>query len=794
MNVLPIPTSLRNPFGRFSPDGNEYIISDLHTPRPWVNVMSNKHYGLVISQVGSGFSWIDNSQLQRLTRWDQDLTTDLFGRFVYVQDIANPDWVWSTTHMPTQIQADREEVVFGSGYAVFVRELHGIRTTMTAFVALDINAEYWLIEVENLREEEAELRFSSYIDLHLGSNGDWHREFHRLFMETQIQENVMVAFKHTGLRENSRLQERLPFVAYHTTVGENVRHWNADKIDFLGSPGDLRHPAYFRSPQSGRNTGRWDDPISSASVEISLQPGEVRRFAYALGAEDDKTDALARARSTTLESVDAALTTLKSHWQSTLSATQVETPDPVFDLMNNNWLKVQTIIGRLDARSAYYQQGGAYGYRDQLQDSLLYLSIDPSRTLDQLCLHSEAMYEDGGVRHWWHPNTSIFAESHHCDTCLWLAHGTLAYLDETNDLKSLEGRHRFLNRETQQFGETGTLLDHIFRGIDRALNRLSSRGLPLIGAGDWNDGLSHAGIEGKGESVWLAMFLYDILRRWKPILEEVGESGRADQFERAARSLQAAVEKHGWDGGWYIAGTKDDGNVFGGHDCAEGALFLNPQTWAVISEIAEGDRANSAMEAVIDRLIKPYGALLLHPAYSKVDPYIGYITRYAPGLRENGGVYSHASTWAVIALAKLGRLTDAYDLYRAMLPCKSEDNAAGYSAEPYVMPGNVDGPDSPREGRAGWTWYTGSSAWMHRVALDWLCGIRATRQGLTLNDGVPDWERYVVRRRFRGKTCEIEYLGRGSVRQIQVNGDETCGPIDPTRWPETTLQIQVSRG
>jgi len=275
----------------------------------------------------------------------------------------------------------------------------------------------------------------------------------------------------------------------------------------------------------------------------------------------------------------------------------------------------------------------------------------------------------------------------------------------------------FLSRETDKPGERGTIWAHCLRGIDRALSRISPRGLPLIGAGDWNDGLSHAGIDGLGESVWLAMFLYDILTRFQPVLAGLGETAMVGRFAAAAESLKTAVNEHAWDGNWYLGGTRDDGKPFGSHTCEEGKIFLNPQTWAVISGIAPPDRAERAMQSVREHLVTPYGALLLQPAYSEVDPYIGYITRYAPGLRENGGVYSHASTWAVKAFAMMGDSETALAIYRGMLPAlRAQDDAELYAAEPYVMPGNVDGPDSPYAGRAGWTWYTGSAAWMVRVA------------------------------------------------------------------------------
>ncbi len=794
MSTLPFETRLTTPYGFFSPDGKEYCITDLHTPRPWINVMSNSRYGLVLSHLGGGFSWIENSQLQRLTRWDQDLSVDRFGRWIYLVDTDDREQLWSTTYMPTEIPAEEEFVRHGGGYTVFERRLFGIETKHTTFVATDVDAEFAMVEVTNHRDRPASLELASFVDWFLGPQSDWHREFHRLFIETKIEGPIMTAWKHTGLTENSRLQEKLPFVAYHSVSGGDEVTWFGDKAAFLGTPGSMIRPEGLLQRVAHDSTGRWDDPIGCAVVGLKLAPGETRTVVFVLGTEDDARSCLARAKSIGEAEARTALEKVRRHWSELHEATTVDTPDPVFNLLNNVWFKNQTVIGRMEARCAYYQQGGAYGYRDQLQDSLIALTYDPKRTLKQIGLHAEAMYEDGGVRHWWHPGTPIIAESHHSDTCLWLSHATLAYLDETNDLNALESRHRFLNRTTQQFGETGTLLDHMLRGIDRSLNRLSPRGLPLIGAGDWNDGLSHAGIEGKGESVWLAMFLFDILERLHPLLSQIGDSGRAAQLHAAAMGLQMAVETHGWDGHWYIAGTRDDGRPFGSHENSEGSIFLNPQTWAVISGIASPDRAKQALASAREHLSKPYGMLLLTPAYSAVDPYIGYITRYAPGLRENGGVYSHASTWAVMAMAKEGQVDEAYEIYQAMYPAKHARDATRYSAEPYVMPGNVDGPDSPYEGRGGWTWYTGSSAWMHRMGLDWLCGVRATREGLVFGEGPSQWDNVKVRRQFRGCVADIEMTGKGPVTAVSVNGEVVQGPVNPNQFGGGTVQIHVSRG
>lgn len=701
-------------YGYFEAESRAYVITDVLTPRPWANVLANDRYGVVLSQVGGGFSWADNCQLYRLSRWEQDLVKDKYGRFLYVQDLDQPDDLWSTTYQPTGKRAEVDEVRHQLGATTFRRQFLELETEHTIFVPREDCAEVWIVEIRNHSDRPRRIRLGSYLEWHLGGIGDWHREFHRLFMESRREGNTLIAWKHPGLVEHKRTETPEPMRAFVSWSGVSDVQWITDKQEWLGRAGKLEAPRAFSLPVSSSQTPRWDEPIAAGVAAFELAPGEMRTIVLTIGAAPSEPQALVLAAKYDEDVARTELAATLDGWYARCSAMNVNTGDPAVDFMANSWLPYQAIAGRLWAKCAYYQQGGAYGFRDQLQDSLMLLGSDPKATLTQLGRHAEAMYEDGGVRHWWHPGTDIFVQSHHSDTCLWLSYGTLAYLDVTSDFLALDRQYGYLDRRTERIGSRGTLLDHGMRGISRAIARLSPRGLPLIGAGDWNDGLSHAGIDGKGESVWMAMFLYDILMRWQPYLDRLGIE---NDYAEHAEGLKAAVNEHAWDGDWYIAGTRDDGQPFGSHVCEEGKIFLNPQTWAVITGIATPERAKRALESVREHLLTDYGALLLQPAYSKVDPYIGYITRYAPGLRENGGVYSHASTWAVWAFAKAGDLDTAKRIYRGMLPpLRAEDDPELYAAEPYVMPGNVDGPDSPYAGRAGWTWYTGSAAWMVRIA------------------------------------------------------------------------------
>ncbi|MBS1714557.1 MAG: glycosyl transferase family 36 [Armatimonadetes bacterium] len=770
-----------NRYGYF--DGTDFVIRDVKTPRPWVNVLSNGRYGLILSQAGGGFSWLDNCQLFRLTRWEQDLATDAYGRFVYLSDLSSGE-VWSTTYAPTHVEADFEEVRHGLGHTVFTREVHGVRTVHTVFVPEGTTHEVWMLEIENLSETTRCLRTGASLDWHIGSHGEWHREFHRLFVTTKIVENGTVAWKRARLEENTREPAPQQPAVYFGCFGAGPVRWTTDKASWYGPSADPASPLSMREDAVPASTGRWDDPVAAFTADVRLAPGERRQIVMVLGTESDPGKAETALQTFEPGRASASFAETLAFHDSVCGALQIECDDPVVELMANAWLPFQTLVGRIRARCAYYQQGGAYGFRDQLQDSLAFLDQEPKRAVDQILLHAEAMYADGGVRHWWHPGSPIFAESRHSDTCLWLAHATLDALDEAGEPSLLDLEAGFLDRTTQAVGSKGTVLEHCLRGIDRSLELRSPRGLPLILAGDWNDGLSHAGLDGKGESVWLAMFLYQILGRMATALDRRGESTTAVRYRQEAEDLRTAVEGHAWEGDRYIAGTNDEGRPFGSKENREGSLFLNPQTWSVISGIAAPDRARKAMETALAELVKPYGALLLAPAYQDVDPYIGYITRYAPGLRENGGVYSHASTWAVQALAMAGRADEAYALWRGMCPpLRAHEDADLYAAEPYVMPGNTDGPDSPHTSRAGWTWYTGSAAWMRRVLAHWVFGVRPTYDGLVVDPDLPSTlQGFRMHRPFRGGTVVVE---------VQ-RGDKPGAMLDGGPWEGTPIEVRTS--
>ena len=553
--------------------------------------------------------------------------------------------------------------------------------------------------------------------------------------------------------------------------------FDTDKETFLGRYGSLRSPEALRHAILSRRKGKWLDPIASLRCEVVLRPGESRTVIFTLGAADTARDARTLSlKYRTAGAANKALAAVRDRWERLLGTVAVTTPDPALDVMVNLWLKYQAISGRLWGRTAYYQVGGAIGFRDQLQDAQVFLPIDPARTRDQILLHSRHQFADGSVYHWWHPITEIGLHNNMSDNLLWLPYVVANYLAETGDDEILRDRQPFVDDMTP-----ATLLDHCHRAINRVWGKRSQRGLPLIGAGDWNDGLSAVGLDGKGESVWLGHFLHRILLDFAAIAARGGDHSRAVEYQGRARVLRDVINDVAWDGEWYWRATKDSGEKIGSRENREGKIYLNAQTWGVIAGVADAVRGVEVMDAVERNLLRKAGPLLLTPAYTNPDPEIGYLSRYAPGARENGGVYTHAATWAVLAAAMIGRGATAYRLFTRINPIVRGKKPDEYYAEPYVTPGNIDGPDSPYYGRGGWTWYTGSAAWLFRVALEGLLGVRPTVAGLLVDPCInPGWKGFSVRRSFRGALYDIEVKNPRRV-ECGVCGVEVDGvPADVT--------------
>jgi len=760
-----------NNFGYFTEEGDEYIITRPDTPRPWVNVISNGQYGLIISQAGGGYSWHTHATLNRLTRWEQDLIRDEWGKYIYLRD-NEAGTFWSLAWKPVCRLADWYECRHGIGYTVISSVNEGIKTSATFFVPSNDTLEIWLVKIKNLAEVPRNLSLFTYLEWCLGVAPDWHREFHRCFVETKFYNSIggIIATKRLWDLPKTRWNRSWDYIAFHT-VCPPPEGFECDKEAFLGIYGSPARPRAVVEGTTYQTSGNWVDPIGCLKVEVKLEPYEEKEFVFLLGAtkELEEIERLV-AKYGNVQGAKAAFEKTRYFWRELLGSLWVETPDKAFNILNNWWLKYQAISGRFWGRTGYYQPAGAYGFRDQLQDSQVFLLLGrPEFTLEHLRLCARHQFCDGSVLHWWHPIVEDGVKINCSDDFLWLPYILIQYLKATGNFSALKIEEPYLD------GDKESLYMHCIRAIDLALSRFSSRGLPLIGEGDWNDAMNAVGVEMKGESIWLAHFLYLILMEFGELAVKLGDDKVGRRYLSQAEQLKQAVNQYAWDGEWYIRATDDKGNVLGSKICSEGKIFLNAQTWAVISGIAPLDRARTAMNAVEQLLEQEYGPLLLWPAYERVNSQIGYLTRYTPGVRENGGVYMHAAAWAILAECLLGRAEAAYRMYCKVNPIKRSLTPELYKAEPYVVPGSVDGPQSPNFGRGGWTWYTGSAAWLLKVGLEGILGLRPTYEGLICDPCIPpEWEGFKVRYPFRGAIYEIEvknpyHTGRG-IQNVVVDG------------------------
>ncbi|MEO8053648.1 MAG: glycosyl transferase family 36 [Acidobacteriota bacterium] len=764
-------TARSGAYGRFSEDGREYVVTDPRTPCPWVNVVANPNAGFVVSQTGSGFSFLENSQLAVVTRWQQDLVEDLSGKFLYVRDADGGD-VWSLSPAPVWAPFDSFACRHGLGYTTFETSRSGIEATWTLFCHAKETAEIWRITLRNASGRPRTLRLTGYLEWCCGITPASRREFGKLFIETRFDagKRAIMARNHMWDVPSQRFghwNTSFPYVSVLSTSGRVVSA-QGDKAAFLGRYGGLRAPAALLGKGGAPAFGRHEDPIAALEVEVALAPGESRTIGFTLATSESEENALALgSRLLEEEASRAALDEVTAGWQARLAAHRMESPDPVFDSVLNDWTRYQAISARLWARCGYYQQSGAFGFRDQLQDSQVWLTIEPGRCREQIRLHAGHQFADGSVQHWWHPLTGQGLVTTMTDDLLWLAFVSANYIKETGDLSILGDEAPFLDDE-----EPAALTEHVRRAFRRVFSRTSARGIPLIGAGDWNDGLSAMGLLEKGESVWLGHFLAGLLADWSEIFRRSGEASLADDFAVRRVALVAALNAHGWDGGWYRRGTLDDGTLLGSSENRVGRIFLNAQTWAILNDVAPPDRAAACLAAVKEHLVTEAGSLLLAPAFDAPVSEIGYITRYGPGLRENGGVYTHAATWAIAAAAKAKDAALVESLLVAINPANKDPER--YAAEPYVLPGNVDGPASPHHGRAGWTWYTGSAAWLHRVVSEWVFGVRPGWDGMAIDPCLPpSWNRARMIRPWRGATLEIEI-----VRGVPAGGRDVSVTVD----------------
>ncbi len=747
--VAPPELTFFNGLGGFHQGGREYVIllgAEQWTPAPWSNIIANKNeFGFQVTETGAGYTWSVNSRENRLTPWSNDAVCDPPGEIVYLRD-EDTGSVWSATPLPIR-ETEPYIIRHGQGYSVFEHTSHGISQELLLFAPLDAPVKISLLRLRNRTDRKRKLTVTLYNELVLGVQ----RTTSAPYVITEIDQAKATVFAHNPF--NNEFASRVAF----TATNERVSSATCDRKEFIGRNGTLTRPAALRRVNLSGRDGAGLDPCAALQTTIELAPHEGREIIFLLGEAASREEAESVvAKFVHPGNVNDAFEDVLTHWDSLLGAIEVRTPDAAMDTMLNRWLLYQTLSCRIWARSAFYQSGGAIGFRDQLQDVMALVYSSPAIARQQILLASAHQFKEGDVQHWWHPPSGRGVRTRFSDDLLWLPFVATFYASVTGDLSVFDEVVPFVEQpllkpdEQEVYMQPGvstesaSVYEHCIRALDRSL-AVGEHGLPLMGSGDWNDGMNRVGHLGKGESVWVGWFLYTTLAAFAPLCDGRSEQPRGDRYRQHLEKLKQALAEKGWDGDWYRRAFFDDGTPLGSVQNDECRIDSIVQSWSVISGAAESYRAQRAMAAVEEYLIRRGDGLviLFTPPFDKGKLDVGYIKGYVPGVRENGGQYTHAALWTLIAFAILGDGERAGELFSLLNPVNHSSTRAGlhkYKVEPYVAVGDVYAVP-PHTGRGGWTWYTGSAGWMYRAGLESILGFKLQGERLRIDPCVPRWWR-----------------------------------------------------
>ncbi len=766
---------LSNGIGGFTPDGREYVITTTPaqtTPAPWANVLANPRFGSIISESGQAYTWGENAHEFRLTPWHNDPVSDASGEAFYLRD-EDSGHFWSPTPLPRR-GATPYVSRHGFGYSVFEHAEGGIRSELWVYVAQDASVKFSVLKVRNASGRPRRLSATGYVEWVLGDL----RPKSAMHVATEVDPYSSALYARNPY--NTEFPDRVAFF----DVDDADRTVTCDRAEFIGRNGSLENPAAMaRTHLSGR-LGTGLDPCAAIQVGFDLADGQERQIVFRLGLAggEDANSLVHRFRGA--DAARRALEAVWLYWNHTLGAVQVDTPDQSLNVLANGWLLYQTLACRLWARSGYYQSGGAFGFRDQLQDTMALVHAEPRLLRAQLLLCAGRQFREGDVQHWWHPPSGRGVRTHCSDDYLWLALAACRYVQSTGDsgvldepVPFLEGRP--LSAEDDSYYDlpgrsavAENLYQHCVLAIRRGLgvDAMGAHGLPLIGGGDWNDGMNRVGIQGKGESVWLGFFLHEVLRRFGALARLRQDTDFAELCATEGARLRENLERHGWDGAWYRRAWFDDGTPLGSADSPECRIDSISQSWAVLSGAGDAGRSRMAMQAVDERLVRRDHALiqLLDPPFDRWEMDPGYIKGYVPGVRENGGQYTHAAIWAAMAFAALGDSRRAWELATLINPANhatSREAIETYKVEPYVIAADVYAV-APHTGRGGWSWYTGSAGWMYRLIVESLLGLRLEADRLHVAPCLPaHWNALKIHYRYRETVYHIAIVQTGAGKE-----------------------------
>lgn len=731
-----------NGFGAFACEGREYEIlleGDNRPPAPWINVISNNSFGFQISESGAGFTWSINSRENKLTPWSNDPVSDRASEAIYVLDEI-------TGEVMTPMSLGRSDrgiyrVRHGFGYSRFLHEEALVDQELTVFTPLDESLKLWSLKLENHSDKVKYLSLTYYVEWVLGTQRE-HTNPYILTSYDNEHEYLYAKNIYTMNFQNS---------CSYLFSSEMIVGYTGDRQEFLGRRGSIREPRGAEVKLSC-NTGVCYDPCGAIQVSVAIQPQESKTVLFGLGQSSDFNEInKIRYKYRDAAAAEEELDRVKAYWDRLLGTVKVKTKDRAVDILVNGWLLYQTVSCRIQARAGFYQCGGAYGYRDQLQDTLSLLFTDPGFLRRQILIACSRQFEEGDVQHWWHPPMGIGVRTRISDDLLWLPYCTAAYIRSTGDAAILKEQVPYIKgpvlTEDQQdvmfTPEISERSESVYEHCKKAIERtgFGEHGLPLMGGGDWNDGMNEVGMKGKGESVWLAWFLYTVLGDFIPLCGQEGDAAYGQELEQKRETLLQSIEEHAWDGEWYLRAFYDDGSKLGSKENSECKIDSISQSWSVISKGADEERAKTAMQSAWRYLVREEDALslLLAPPFNKTSKNPGYIKNYIPGIRENGGQYTHAAVWLAIAASKLHDYNMAGTLFAILNPITITQNrkdALRYEKEPYVMTADIS-LSPPYTGRGGWSWYTGSAGWMYQGLLNWFLGIRKEGNELVIDPATP---------------------------------------------------------
>ncbi|MBE0687163.1 MAG: hypothetical protein IH585_14325 [Anaerolineaceae bacterium] len=781
-----------NGYGGFSKDGREYVIelpAGEFTPAPWVNVIGYQNFGFMVSETGSQSTWAENSGENRLTPWSNDPVCDPSGEVLYLRD-EETGAVWTPTPLPAGAD-EPYRVTHAAGYSIFEHSSHGLSQRLTLFASPEDPAKIIHLRIENNYDYTRRITATQYIEWALGKT-------HASSMPYIISEyDAATACLIATNPFNSEFGERTAFLI----ASKQIHGLTADRTEFIGRGGTLASPSALKRIGLESRLTPGEDPCAVLQVHLDLLPGAVEEIYFVLGQGRNRDQALELAiKYHEPLNVEFALERTQAFWNQLLGKLQVHTPDPATDLLLNHWMLYQSLSCRIWGRSAFYQSSGAFGFRDQLQDIMALLTIDPTIARDQILNAARHQFVEGDVLHWWHPPSGRGVRTRISDDLLWLPYVTAKYVEITGDLSILQEQIPFLEGqplnkdENEHYGEflqtneTYPLIEHCHRAIVKGATR-GAHGLPLMGSGDWNDGMNRVGEEGKGESVWLAWFLCDVLESFANLCDSLGDNEIAIDYRARSKEYATAVEQFAWDGDWYRRAYYDDGTPLGSILEPECQIDSIAQSWSVLSGAGDSVRSRKAMHSVLNRLIHPQDrlSLLFTPPFNETEHDPGYIKGYLPGIRENGGQYTHAATWTAWAFANLKDGKQAGELFELLNPINMSDTkekVTNYRVEPYVICADIYS-QPPHRGRGGWTWYTGSAAWMYRLGLEGILGFKKTGNTLWIDPVIPpDWDGFEIRYQFGTASYLIKVIN-----PVHVTHNVIFTKLDGIILDNTTISL-----